>query len=559
MTTPPHSAVRDTQNRLIAALSDPGHYPHPVSEVEHVETHISHVVLAGRKAYKIKKPVSLGFLDFSTVDRRRFFCQEELRLNRRLAPELYEEVVAITGSPSAPELGGPGQPFEYAVRMKRFDRDRELDTLLERGELPRTWMDELAARVADFHARVPRAHPSSKTGGAETVVAQAENNFTALEELLEGREDRRRLAHLRGWNDRETERAQPLFDARLRDGFVRECHGDMHLGNMVHARDEIAIFDGIEFNEALRWIDIQNEVAFVTMDLKDRGAPAHAHRFFNAYLEHIGDYEGIALSRFYEVYRAMVRAKVAGIRSTQEGLSARERDETRSRCQRYLALAEKLTAPTSRPALFINHGLSGSGKTTQSLALVEELGAVRVRSDVERKRLAERAGVARASGAEGAAHGKGSKTDDEAGTGHDWGPEADSSGGAAIGTGLYAADISAATYDRLAHLCEAVLRAGYPAVADAAFLERTKRRDFLMLAERLDVRRLILDYRAPEHVLRQRIEARKVRADDASDADLRVLQHQRAVAEPLSADEPALAIDTTGAFPLADIRRTLDQ
>lgn len=516
------------QETLLEALRRPALYPHPVDTVEHVETHISHVLLAGEFAYKIKKPLDLGFLDFSTLARRRFCCEEELRLNSRLAPRMYQAVVGFTGTPRAPVINGDGEPFEYAVRMKRFDRGQELDRLLEAGRLPREWMDELAGIVAAFHRDIPRCGADSPLGAPGAVLQPMEENFEQLAPLLDGPGHQRQLAALREYTRAGYQRLRPLLARRHREGFVRECHGDMHLGNMTRFDGALVIFDGIEFSEALRWIDVISEVAFLTMDLTDRGAPAHAARFFNAWLEHSGDYEGVALLRFYEIYRAMVRAKVAGIRMSQAraGEAGNRRRDALRACEGYLRLAGRLSRGAA-PALFINHGLSGSGKTIRSQAVVEALGAIRIRSDVERKRLA--------------------------------GMDALQRGDSEVGAGIYSRDMSRRTYVRLEQLCEDILGAGFPVIADATFLRRADRRRFLQLARRLHVPCAILDHRAPEPVLRQRIRARSERDDEASDAGLAVLDHQLGVIEPPQDDEPVIAVEHDCPLPLERIEAVVEE
>ena len=515
----------DRQRRLVEALKRPEAYPHPADSVECIETHISWVFLAGAYAYKLKKPLNLGFLDFSTLERRRFFCEEELRINRRLAPDLYQAVVGFSGEPEAPEFDGSGEPFEYAVRMARFDHTREMDKLLERGELPLAWMDELAECVAEFHDRIPRTEPGSGFGTPAAVCTPMKDNFEQLRPRILAPERLEQLDRLGQWTHDACNRLESSLDERHRQGFVRECHGDMHLGNMAHVDGRVLVFDGIEFSEALRWIDIISEAAFVTMDLLDRGAAPHAHRFLNAWLERTGDYDGLRLLRFYQVYRAMVRAKVSGIRMTQEGLSDSGRRRAEDHCHGYLDLAESLTRPLS-PALFINHGLSGSGKTTRSQTLVEQLGLIRIRSDVERKRLA----------------GLESRHRERSG----------------VGAGIYSRDMGERTYTHLLDLTGRLLDAGFAVVVDATFLERGRRDRFAGLAAQLGVPFCILDYRAPVEVLRKRIRERESTDRDASDAGLAVLEHQLQTAEPPGAGEPVVAIDTEKhMLPLEEIARRM--
>ena len=499
----------ETHDRLIQALTDRSVYEHPTTEIVVVQTHISWVVLTGPYAYKIKKPVNLGFVDFSTLAKRHFFCQEELRLNRRLAPQLYLEVIAISGTPEHPRFHGTGAPIEYAVKMRQFAQDQLLSHRLDTGTLQRAHIDSLAHEVSAFHARIPTADPESRFGTPEVIYQPVQENFRHLFDALD---DPIRQAHARElehWCQRTFAARYPDFVARKRDGFVRECHGDLHLGNMILQDDEVIIFDCIEFNDTFRWIDVASDVAFCAMDLEDRGRPDLAHRFLNAYLEATGDYGMLVLLPFYLTYRALVRAKVAGIRLGQGALSPEEAAHVRQEFGSYLDLAERYTRP-SRPRLWITHGVSGSGKTYYTQQVIEATGAMRLRSDVERKRLAGLAPLERSSGHRA--------------------------------LDLYTPDVTQRTYARLAQLATLVVRAGFTAIVDATFLQRAQRDAFRRLAEQLDVPCTILDFQAYEETLRRRVAHRSAHADDASEADLAVLHRQLATQEPLTADEQACTI-----------------
>jgi aminoglycoside phosphotransferase family enzyme/predicted kinase len=499
--------------RLISGLQRPSAYGHAVAEVRVIETHISWVLLAGDFAYKLKKPVDLGFVDFTTLEQRRHYCEEEVRLNRRLAPELYMGVVPITGTFDTPRVGGEGEPIEYAVQMQRFPDEALLCHVLERGELLTEHIDALADEVAGFHRRIPVASPSSPYGTPESIWQAAEDNFSQLGEQAEGVAA---VARLKDWSRQEFLLRVEDFSRRKALGFIRECHGDLHLGNMLLLDEKVLIFDCIEFNESFRWIDVLSEVAFAVMDFEYRGRPEYAWRLLNAYLERTGDYCGLSVLPFYLVYRAMVRAKVAEIRLRQRDFATdKERLQRISERQRYLELAARYTR-SRQPRLAITHGLSGSGKTTVAQAIVEEFGAIRVRSDVERKRLFGQRRNQRA--------------------------EED------LCEGIYAPDASETTYSRLAELAEAIVRAGYTAIVDAAFLKRSDRDRFSALASRLRVPFVLLDVCADEEVMRERVSIRSAAGTDSSDADLRVLEHQLRTQEPLDADEILFSIkcDTTG-------------
>jgi aminoglycoside phosphotransferase family enzyme/predicted kinase len=499
-------------DRLIAALRAPACYPHVVEQVELLQTHISCILLAGNYAYKIKKPVNLGFLDFSTLAARRFYCEEELRLNRRTAPGLYLDVIPISGSESAPVLGGGGPAIEYTLRMRRFGQDALLDRMARRGALAPQHIDALALGLARFHEGIERAGPEREFGSAGRILAPALQNFEQMRELVSAKTDLALLARLGDWTAREHAALAAAFEARKREGWVRECHGDLHLGNIALLDGVPTPFDGIEFSADLRWTDVMNEVAFLMMDLFDHRLPRLAFRFLNAYLERTGDYAGLRVLRFYLVYRALVRAKVSCMRAHQAGMAAREQSEIEQEYRRHLHLAERLAAPR-HAALLIMHGLSGSGKTTIAQGLLEALGAVRLRSDVERKRL--------------------------------FGLAAEARSDSGLDAGLYAPGASERTYAHLAGLARELLAARYPVIVDAAFLRRSWRDRFAELARGAGAAFAIAACTVPPATLRARVALRERAARDASEAGLAVLERQLATEEPLAADETAhaLAID----------------
>lgn len=493
------------ESRLIDSLRSPSAYPHRPDHVEVVETHISWVLLAGDRAYKLKKPVDLGFVDFSTLERRKHFCEEETRLNRRLAPELYLGVVPISGAANSPVIGGPGRPIEYAVEMRRFDQNALLTRVLERDELRDAHVDALAEMIARFHGRAAVAPPTGPYGAPDRIWRSAAENFAQVGDHDDA-DLRRRLAgraHDLFAAKRET------FAARLRAGFVRECHGDLHLGNLLLLEDRVVPFDGIEFNDDLRWIDVLSEVAFTVMDLNARGRPGQAWRLLNAYLARTGDYCGAAVLPFYLGYRAMVRAKVASIRLRQTA-SDGERQRLSLERDTYHTLADRYTR-TAKPTLVITHGRSGSGKTTVSQTVAEALGLLRVRSDVERKRLL--------------------------------GVEAQERPSAGI---AYSAAADDRTYDRLATCVSAILDAGMHALVDAAFLSRDRRADFRRLADRAGARFVILEVAADEALARRRLVRREQERRDASDAGVAVFERQLALMQPLSEQErtQTVSVDT---------------
>jgi hypothetical protein len=499
------------QFALIAALLRPERYPHPVTTVDHLQTHISHVLLAGDYAYKIKKPVNLGFLDFTSLARRHYYCEQELRLNRRLAPDLYLNCIPIGGSPAQPVLGGE-PAIEYAVRMRRFPQEALLDRALAAGRLESRHFEALARQLADFHRALPVADPAAPFGEPEQVRQPMLDDFTHTRPRLSDPADLATLAEVERWTLEASERLRPRLMERKAGGWIREGHGDLHLGNMILTDDgQITIFDCIEFSDALRWIDVVNDLAFLTMDLHSRGAGRFAQRLLNTWLEFSGDFAAMALLTYYQVYRAMVRAKINAIQARQEGTADADRAAARERCRDYLRLALALTQEPT-PFLLITHGVSGSGKSRRTGQLLEILpGAIRIRADVERKRL------------------------------FGLGPLDDSRSG--LGEGLYTSEVNARTYQRLFELADQLLAAGHPVLVDATFMKRTHREPFRELAARHDVPFILLECGADADTLRERVAARQERGDDAAEADVAVLERQLQFVEPPTPDEHPLKTD----------------
>jgi aminoglycoside phosphotransferase family enzyme/predicted kinase len=451
-----------------------------------LETHISWVLLCADTAWKIKKPVRLPFVDYSTLESRRHFCEEELRLNRRLAPSLYQGVTRITGTPWAATLDGPGEAQEYAVRMWRFPDGALFSEQLAAGTLRDEDVDHLAWLVAGFQQGLPAADaasgfalPQQRREVALLALAGTSAITTASEQ-----------AWLREWLEASAAVLAPLWAARRQGGAVREGHGDLHLGNLVHLAGGIEAFDCIEFDPALRWIDVLDEIAFAVMDFSAQGRDDLAFRLLNLWLDISGDHGAIPGLRFAVVYRALVRAQVEQLRRPGGDSDAR----------RYLDTALAWTQ-ASRPRLAITHGLPGSGKTFASQALLQGECAIRLRSDVERKRLFGLRMLQTS---------------------------------ASRGLELYSAGATARTYGQLLAAARGALHAGYPVVLDAAFLRRSERRQALLLARELGVPFSIVHCEASQAVLRERLLARR---SDPSEADVAVLEDLQRQAEPLTAEE----------------------
>lgn len=483
---------------VIRALLKPGAYPHPVADLQLLETHLSWVILTGPYAYKIKKPVAFGFVDFSTEALRGQACREELRLNRRLSPQRYLDLVAVVGPGDGPEL-------TQAVRMVQFDQSQLLPAVLERGALSEPLIAAFAKHLARFHGDAAQAPIDSPWGLPAAVIQPVQDNLTALASCST---EAARLGRLGHWVEEQGQRLTPWFEQRRQGGHIRECHGDLHLGNMLLGTGGIEVFDALEFSPTLRWIDPISELAFLGMDLAVHGQLELGNQLLNHWIEASGDGEGLRGWAWYSVYRALVRAKVTWLRLGQGGLSPEASQQGHRDLQRYLNLAESWCQ--SRPkGLVLMHGLSGSGKSTVAARLSAATGAMVFRSDVERKRLFGLWGTQPTRRLEGE---------------------------------LYGPEASAYLYGTaLPQLVEPALAAGLPVVLDACFLRHRERQQMARLAKKLGVPMQIVACTAPEPVLRQRLLARTAAGIDPSDATVEVMEHQRTWIEPLTSDEQAIS------------------
>lgn len=486
---------------LIKHLQNPALYNHPVEGFQVIETHISWVILTGLYAYKIKKPVNFGFLNFTQLADRKHFCEEELRLNQRLVQDLYLAVLPITGSITEPQIAGKGKAFEYVLKMRQFPQSQLLSQLQAKGKLTRNHIDELATRIANFHQRTPKVPASEPFGTPEVVMEPVRQNFAQIRDLLpEDKAGLSQLSALEAWAESTYQRLQPLLAKRKAEGYIRECHGDIHLNNAAVLDGKVVLFDCIEFNKPFRLIDVANDIAFLIMDLEDRKLNSLANRLLNNYLEITGDYESLALMSFYKAYRAMVRAKVA-LFSLNQVSERNVKEAILNQYYNYATLAESYTLIPHR-CLIITTGVSGVGKSYISLQLVEHFAAIRLRSDVERKRLL------------------GSNTPKKQ---------------------LYSSQANEKTYQRLYDLARISLQAGYITILDAAYLKFVERARALNIAEGAGVAFIIINCEAPLSIIEQHIKQRIAQGTDPSDANMEVVEQQLALKDPLIDKEKAIS------------------
>ncbi|MDR6207917.1 bifunctional aminoglycoside phosphotransferase/ATP-binding protein [Paraburkholderia graminis] len=493
---------------LDRAMQRPSTYRHPASRIRRIETHISVVYLAGRYAYKLKKPVDAGFVDFTRADVRDRACKDECRLNRRFSPELYCGVTAIMRRGRVYRAQGTGHVTERAVRMRRFEEREVFAALHARSALGFAEVDALAVQLASFHRRAAHTPPRAMLGSSPVVREQMQTVLKAIE-----RETGTPLSsRISAWCEREGKRLAGHFDARRAGGFVRECHGDLHLGNIVRRAKRVRLFDCIEFDDNLRWIDVASDLSFALMDLQALGRQDLAARLLNGWLQRTGDFAALPALRYYIIYRALVRALVALLKARQSP------EETRlARAAPYLKLVDRLTMP-QRPYLLLCHGYCGSGKSVASEALASLIGAVRLSSDVERKRGRLFAPI-------------------------DCRP---------LPAASYSPQSIDQLYETLLRMAEQALLAGYPALIDATFLKRLHRARFVALASTLAVPVLLLDSHARAHQLAERVRARAAASQGESDAGPLVLIRQLANEEPLSPEEMQRTVSFDTEVPIAN-------
>jgi aminoglycoside phosphotransferase family enzyme/predicted kinase len=462
------------------ALLHASAFPHPIGTLRLRETHMSWVILTGPFAYKIKKPVKLPFVDCSLLEHRRVLCEEELRLNRRLAPSLYLDVAAITWSHGEFRVGGEGPTVEYAVRMEEFDRTEELESLLTDGRARPEELRDFAGEIAEFHARAPIAPPTPHDRYADRFRSAVLGNVATLLGAAHATADVGNLGRLIDWVHDAVHDAMPLLRIREDEGWIRECHGDLHARNIVRRTGRLIAFDCLEFDPALRWIDVMDDAAFLFMDLLSHERFDLAYGFLNRYLEATGDHAGLELMPLYAVHRALVRAMVDAV-SAEAG----QTEDFRARMRHRIDAAVRM-ASRPPPRLVMMHGTSGSGKSWLSRQLTLPLRAIHLCSDVERRRhMSDRPAPER-----------------------------------------YTPAARQQVYARLESAAASCLRGGFSVIVDATFLTRGHRRPFQQAAAQLGLECVVVACNTDLDTQRRRLAIRRASGNDPSEADADVLERQ---------------------------------
>ena len=493
---------------LIQQMMQPGFYPHAVKEpIELIQTHVSSVLLTGDFAYKLKKPVNFGFLNFSTLELRQHFCAEEFRLNQRGASELYLEVLPITQTGEQFQLGGEGEPGEYVLKMRQFPQENLFITLFEQGKLTEGEMEELGRVVAQFHAQAQTNDYIRTFGEVAQIRAAIDENYHQTDGYIGRAQTQAQYDETKRFTDAFFAERQEVFVSRVQNNQVRECHGDLHLRNICFWQDKILLFDCIEFNEPFRFVDVMYDVAFTVMDLDAKGRKDLGNAFLNAYLEQTGDWDGVQVLPLYLSRQAYVRAKVTSFLLDDAAIPQADKDAAAETAAHYYKLAWEYTR-SQQGRLILMSGLSGAGKSTVARQIARRLGAIHLRSDAVRKHL----------------------------------------GGVPLtekgGDELYTPEMTEKTYGRLLELGVKLASQGFAVILDAKYDRLALRNDVITQAEAHNLPLQIVYCTAPEQVLRDRL---SLRMGDISDATTDLLAAQQAATEPFSeAEQPYVTtFDTT--------------
>jgi aminoglycoside phosphotransferase family enzyme/predicted kinase len=499
---------------LIRRMLEADFYPHPTLDpIALIQTHISYVLLTGDFAYKVKKPVDLGFVDFSTLELRGHFCHEEVRLNSRGAPGVYLGVETIGQAGGEFRLSQDGAVAEYAVKMQQLPQEDLFGNMLAAGRLEARHIEALARTVAEYHRGSPTNDRIAQFGTPDRIRKIIEDNYAATRRFIGGPQTAEQFSRTKAFTERFFSESRSALEHRPAGSFIRECHGDLHLGNVCLRGDEVLLFDCIEFNESFRCIDVIQDAAFAAMDLEASGRSDFATQFANAYAERTGDWEGLQLLRLYLCRHAYVRGKVTALLLDEPEIAPEAKKKASATAAKYFHLAWQYSEP-QRGRLILVAGLSGSGKSTVARELTLRLGAIHIRSDAVRKHLAgvvlERKG-------------------DES---------------------IYTPAMTDRTYGRLLELGMMLARHGFAVILDAKFDRRQFRRAAIDRARSAGLPVSILHCTAPVSVMRDRLTTRQ---GDVSDAGPEILERQQGEFETFDDTERPCVIEVDTTKPLGTL------
>lgn len=493
---------------LIQQMMQPEFYPHPVQEpIELIQTHVSYVLLTGEYAYKLKKPVNFGFLNYSTLELRQHFCAEELRLNQRGAGEIYLEILPITQQENQYHLGGTAEIVEYVLKMRQFPQESLFLSMFERGELNEARMEELGRVVAQYHAQAVTNDYIRKFGEVEQVRQSIDENYDQTVKYIGNPQTQAQFDETKQYTDNFFSQRQQLFTRRIENGWIRECHGDLHLRNICLWHDKILLFDCIEFNEPFRFVDVMFDIAYAVMELEMLQRPDLGNAYLNTYIEQTGDWEGLQVLPLYLSRQSYVRAKVNSFLLDDPGVPAAVKQQAAQTAAAYYKLAWEYTK-SRQGKLVLMSGLSGAGKSTVARQLARKTGAIHLRSDAVRKHLA---GI----------------------------PLLERGGDA-----IYTPEMTQKTYARLLSLGVELASQGFNVILDAKYDRTSLRHDAITAAQSPQIPLQIIHCTAPMEVIRDRLSSR---TGDIADATVDLLEAQLAAFEAFTPEEQALVreVDTT--------------
>ncbi len=474
---------------LVEALLKPEAYPHHPQKVEFTQTQMSFVFLTGDYVFKVKKPVNLGYLDYTTLEKRHYFCQQELELNRRLSPDVYLEVVSIVKNSGRISIGGKGELIEHAVKMRQLPRDRNMDSLLLRGQVTEEMVASVAKKLAAFHNSAATNPQISAFGKLDAIMVNIMENLTQTEKYIGKSISAEKYDYINAYNDKFTRANKPLFQKRLDNGRIKDCHGDLHAAHVCFANG-IYIYDCIEFNDRFRYCDVASEVAFLAMDLDRYQRADLSQAFINAYVKFSQDEDLLQLLNFYKCYRAYVRGKVESFKLDDPFIA--EKETALAAAKGYFDLAYRYTK--EKPFLIIISGMVGTGKTTVAQALSRSSGFAVISSDITRKKLA---------GISSTEH----RFEEFRG-------------------GIYSEDFSRKTYEEMFAQARTFLAKGQSVILDASFKKNNERARAMSLAEEAKADFIVIECKLAENTIKSRLEQR-LKEDSVSDGRWEIYESQK--------------------------------
>jgi hypothetical protein len=508
---------------LVKALLEPKAYPEAPKRIELVQTQMSFIFLTDDYVYKVKKPVNLGYLDYTTQEKRQFYCQKEVELNHRLCPEVYLGVVPITRDRGAILVAGRGEVIEHAVKMRRLPQEAMMNVLLANNRVSPEMITSVAQKLVAFHHKAETNANISAFGDIKAITQNTEENFSQTEKYIGNTISAAKYQHIKDYTDSFIKENASVFGKRIAQGRIRDCHGDLHTAHICFVND-ICIYDCIEFNDRFRYCDVASEVAFLAMDLDHYGRADLSRSFVNAYIDRSQDRELLELLNFYKCYRAYVRGKVESFKLDDPYIAPAEKSQTLEIATSYFDLAHAYTR--SRPILFITTGLVGTGKTFLAQALAKRLGLVVISSDITRKQLA---GIPV--------------------TEHRF---------EELDTGIYSPEFSKKTYDKMFSEAKNFLSDGGSVIIDASFIKAEQRLKAKGLAEELGADFFIVECSLDEETIKQRL-ARRLEEVSTSDGRWEVYQPQKRAFDPVVEVPPQNHVIIDTSKPVEEnIRQILD-